>query len=179
MRFCHVGVVKAAFACVNHPTDRSKRLFSHSVGCRRELRSLGAFADCVTIIALKKKTAVIGTIWILSAVLNFGLNLVLIPYLGLIGAALTTFLAFLLAFVLTIYYSLRQFKFDVNYGFIVKSVCGSSIMALFLLFWNPSGLLSIVLSIALAAVIYLTILLVLRGLTIQEIKLIYRIYRGS
>jgi O-antigen/teichoic acid export membrane protein len=140
---------------------------------------IGASTMFFNILALKKKTAVIGTIWTLSAVLNFGLNLVLIPYLGLIGAALTTLLAYLLAFVLTTHYSLRQLKFDVNGGFIVKSVCGSSIMALFLLLWNPSGPLSIVLSIALAAVIYLTILLVLRGVTIQEIKLIYRIYKGS
>jgi O-antigen/teichoic acid export membrane protein len=140
---------------------------------------LGLYTVLVTILALKKKTSVVGMIWILSAVLNFGLNLILIPYLGLIGAALTTFLAFLLAFVLTTHYSLRQFKFDVNGGFIVKSVCGSSIMALFLFLWNPSGPLSIVLSIALAAVIYLTILLVLRGFTIREIKLIYRIYKGT
>jgi O-antigen/teichoic acid export membrane protein len=139
----------------------------------------GAYAVLVTIIALKKKTAVIGTIWMLSAVLNFGLNLVLIPYLGLVGAALTTFFAFLLAFVLTALYSLRFFKFDVNGGFIVKSVCGSSIMALFLLLWNPSGLLSIVLSIAVAAVIYLAVLLALRGFTIREFKLIYGIYKGS
>jgi len=139
----------------------------------------GAYSTIVIIIALKKRTAIIGTIWILSAVMNFGLNLVLIPYLGLIGAALTTFLAFLLAFLLTTHYSLRYFKFDFNYGFIVKSVCGSSIMALFLLLWNPSGLLSILLSIALAAVIYAAILLALRGFTIQELKLIYGIYRGS
>jgi O-antigen/teichoic acid export membrane protein len=139
----------------------------------------GAYAVLVTIIALKKKTGIIGTIWICSAALNFGLNLVLIPYLGLIGAALTTFLAFLLAFVLTTIYSLRYFKFDVNGGFIVKSVCGSSIMALVLLLWNPSGLFSIVLSITLAAAIYLTILLALRGFTIQEAKLIYGIYKGS
>jgi O-antigen/teichoic acid export membrane protein len=131
------------------------------------------------ILALKKRTALIGTIWMLSALLNFALNLVLIPYLGLLGAALTTFLAFVLAFALTTYHSLREFKFDVDGGFIVKSVCGSSIMALFLMLWNPFGLLSIVISIALATVIYLTILLVLRGLTIEELKLIYRIYRGS
>jgi O-antigen/teichoic acid export membrane protein len=140
---------------------------------------LGAYTVLVQIIALKKKTAIIGTIWMLSAALNFGLNLVLIPYLGLIGAALTTFLAFLLAFVLTTIYSFRYFKFDVNYGFILKSVCGSIIIALFLLLWNPSGLFSIVLSIALAAAIYLTILLALRGLTIGELKLIYNIYKGS
>ena len=140
---------------------------------------IGAYSVLVTIIALKKKTAIIGTIWILSAALNFGLNLVLIPYLGLIGAALTTFLAFLLAFVLTAIYSSRYFKFDVNGGFVAKSVCGSVIIALFLLLWNPSGLFSIALSIILAAAIYMTILLALRGFTIQETKLIYEIYKGS
>jgi O-antigen/teichoic acid export membrane protein len=140
---------------------------------------LGAYTVFVTIIVLKKKTAVVGTIWLLSAVLNFGLNLVLIPYLGLVGAALTTFLAYLLAFVLTALISFREFQFNLSVGFIVKSVCGSSIIALFLLLWNPSGLLSILLSIVLAAVIYLSILFVLRGLTIQEIKLIYQIYKGS
>jgi len=131
------------------------------------------------IITLKKKTGVIGTIWLLSAVLNFGLNLVLIPYLGLIGAALTTFLAFLLAFALTALYSFRYFKFDVKMGFIAKSFCGSGIIALFLLMWSPSGLFSILLSIVLAAVIYLIILFALRGFTLQEIKLLYGIYKGA
>jgi O-antigen/teichoic acid export membrane protein len=140
---------------------------------------IGANALFGIILSLRKKTAIIGTIWVLSAALNFGLNLVLIPYLGLIGAALTTFLAFLLAIVLITRYSFRYLKFDVNKGFIVKSVCGSSIMALFLLLWNPSGPLSILVSIALAAVIYLAILLALRGLTIREIKLIYKTYKGS
>lgn len=140
---------------------------------------LGAYTVFLMSLVMTKKTTVFGTIWLLSAALNFGLNLMLIPYFGLIGAALTSFLALLLAFVLTTHYSLRYFKFDVNKGFIVKSVCGSSIVALFLLVWNPSGLLSILLSIALAAVIYLTILLALRGFTIQEIKLVYRIYMGE
>ncbi|MGZ7112055.1 MAG: flippase, partial [Halobacteriota archaeon] len=69
--------------------------------------------------------------------------------------------------------------FDINYGFILKSLCGSCVIALFLLLWNPSGFLSIVVSVALAAVIYLIILLALRGLTLQEIKIVYRIYKGS
>jgi len=52
-------------------------------------------------------------------------------------------------------------------------------VALFLFLWGPSGFLSLVLSMVLAAAIYLTVLLMLRGFTIQEIKRIYRIYRGS
>ena len=140
---------------------------------------VGAYTVFVMVIRLEKKTAVIGAIWTLAAMLNFGLNLVLIPYFGLIGAALTTFLAFLLAFVLTTFYSFRYFKFDLNGRFIVKSICASSIMALFLFLWNPLGLVSILLSIALAAVIYLSLMLALRGLTIQELKLIYGLYKGS
>jgi O-antigen/teichoic acid export membrane protein len=140
---------------------------------------IGAYTVFVMVIQLEKKTAVIGAIWTLAAVLNFGLNLVLIPYLGLIGAALTTFLAFLFAFVLTTFYSFRYFKFDLNGRFIVKSICASSIMALLLFLWNPLGLVSILVSIALAAVIYLSIMLALRGLTIQELKLIYGLYKGS
>jgi O-antigen/teichoic acid export membrane protein len=140
---------------------------------------IGACSVTITVLALKKKTAIIGTIWMLSAALNFGLNVVLIPYLGVVGAALTTFLAFLLAFVLITIYSFRYFTFDVNGGFIVKSACGSSVIALFLLVWNPSGFFSIVLSIALAAVLYFAILFALRGFTIQETKLIYEVYKGS
>ena len=140
---------------------------------------IGASTMFANILALKEKTTIYGTIWIISALLNLGLNVVLIPYLGLIGAALATFLAFLFAFVSSSRYSLRQFTFDVNSGFIVKSICAWSIMSIVLLLWSLSGLLSIVLSIALGAIIYLTILLVVRGLTIQEIKFIYRIFKGS
>jgi len=139
---------------------------------------LGAYTVLAMPISLRKKTYVAGTIWIISASLNFGLNLVLIPYVGLIGAAIATFLAFLFAFVVATLYSRKFFTFDMNGWFIVKSVCGSGIIALFLLLWNPSGLVSILLSVALAAVIYLVIVFALRGFTLQEIKLIYRIYRG-
>jgi O-antigen/teichoic acid export membrane protein len=139
---------------------------------------LGAYTVISMPINLRKKTFIAGTIWIFSAALNFGLNIMLIPYVGFIGAALATFLAFLFAFVAAILYSLKFFTFDMNGWFIVKSVCSSGIIALFLLLWNPSGLVSILLSVALAAILYLTILLALRGITVREIKLIYRIYRG-
>lgn len=137
---------------------------------------VGAMAIVYLVLMLTKRTAVIGTIWILGAALNLGLNLILIPFLGLIGAALTTFLAFLLVSVLFTYYSLRALTFDVNSRFIVKSVCSSCVVGFFLLLWHPSGLLSIVLSVVCAAIIYLIILLALRGLTVRELKSIYRLY---
>jgi len=139
---------------------------------------LGAYQLFVQVVTLKKRTAAIGSVWIVCAALNFGANLVLIPLFGIVGAALTTLLAFLLAFVLTTVYSLRQFKFDVNGGFLLKSVCASIAISVGLFLWSPSALLNILVSIALAAAIYLGIMLVLRGFTIQEIKFFYDIFKG-
>jgi O-antigen/teichoic acid export membrane protein len=134
---------------------------------------VGAYEVVVQAIALKKKTARLGSIWVISAAVNFGLNLVLIPYLGIIGAAVTTLLAFACAFGLTTFYSLRYFKFDVNGSFILKSVGASIVISVILLVWNPTGLVNILLSIGFCAVIYLAIVFILKGLTLDEIKFFY------
>jgi O-antigen/teichoic acid export membrane protein len=139
---------------------------------------LGVYQLVMIVVVLKKKTAFIGGVWMTGAILNFGGNLILIPYLGIIGAALTSLLAFLLAFVLTTVYSLRQFKFDVNSRFILKSVCVSIVMSAFLLLWNPAGLFNVLLSIALAAGVYVGILFVLKGFTVQEVRFFYSIFKG-
>lgn len=139
---------------------------------------LGAYTLFVQVITLKKKTAIVAIVWTSSAAFNFGANLIIIPYFGIIGAALTTFIAYLFAFVLTTVYSLKQFKFDVNSRFILKSVSVCVVISVFLLLWNPSGLLNVLLSISLATIIYIGILFMLRGFTVEEITFFYRIFKG-
>lgn len=140
---------------------------------------LGAYEVLLQAIAMKKKTALLGSIWVISAAMNFGLNLILIPYMGIIGAAVTTFLAFACAFVLTTVYSRRYFAFDVNGWFILKSVSASLAVSAFLLVGTPAGLLSILLSIGFSTVIYLSILFVLKGFTVEEVKFFYGVLKGS
>jgi hypothetical protein len=48
----------------------------------------------------------------------------------------------------------------------------------FLLLWNPTGLVSILLSVSVAAVIYIGILFVLRGFTIEEVRFFYNVFKG-
>jgi O-antigen/teichoic acid export membrane protein len=50
----------------------------------------GAYAVISHILTLKKKTTIAGAIWIMAAILNLGLNLILVPYMGILGAAITT-----------------------------------------------------------------------------------------
>ena len=137
----------------------------------------GAYVVLVQVVMLKKKTAFIGAVWVAAAALNFGGNLILIPYFGIVGAALMTSLAFALAFGLTAVYSLKQFKFDISAGFILKSVFASILISVFLLLWMPSGLANVLLSISLAGGMYLGILFVLKGFTIQEITFFYGVFK--
>ncbi|MGZ4851650.1 MAG: oligosaccharide flippase family protein [Halobacteriota archaeon] len=140
---------------------------------------IGACEIFILPLMLTKKTAFTGAVWIVSAALNFGLNLVLIPYLGIIGAALTTLVAALCAFVSTMVYSLRHFTFDLNKTFILKSVIASVIPAPLLFLWGPHTLISLLLSICSYAVSYFAILLLSRGVTLTELRFFLHALTGA
>ncbi len=102
------------------------------------------------------------------------------PLFGIVGAAATTLLAYLCAFVLATFYSLRLFAFDVSGRFILKSVGASIAGSIILLLWNPSRLPSIFAAILLFAALYLGMLFLMRGITVYEIKFFLRAFaRGE
>jgi O-antigen/teichoic acid export membrane protein len=45
---------------------------------------LGAYAVIAQIIVLEKKTKITGAIWVMAAILNLGLNLIFVPYIGIL-----------------------------------------------------------------------------------------------
>ena len=140
---------------------------------------VGAYEVIVLILWLKKRTAFVSAAWTIGALVNFGLNLLLIPFLGIIGAALTTLLAYACTFALIAAFSFQQFRFNISTSFIVKSVCASLVMSLVLLVWGPAGPLPVLVAIPLSATVYLGTLFVLRGLTIQEIKFFYTMFAAA
>jgi O-antigen/teichoic acid export membrane protein len=130
---------------------------------------LGAYGVISQVIILEKKTKITGKIWILAAILNLGLNFVFIPYIGIIGAAITTLVSFLIGFVFASYYSFKMFKFSTNPGFILKSIFSSLLMCSVIIKLNPLGLLEIIFSIVTGAIIYFVALLLLKSFDIKEI----------
>jgi O-antigen/teichoic acid export membrane protein len=130
----------------------------------------GVWSIIAIVLTFEKRTAIIGTIWVLGAALNIGLNLVLVPYFGIIAAALTTLLGYGFIFGLTAMYSIRRMTLDVDFGFILKSIFASIVISSFVLVWHASGLLSISALIVICAVVYTAILFVLKGFTASEIR---------
>lgn len=122
------------------------------------------------VLIFKNKTKIIGTIWTLAALLNFGLTIILVHYIGLIGAATATLIGYIFIFVIITHYSLNEFKIDFEILFIIKSIIASFIMSLLIYFFNPTGILNILMVIMASAVIYFVILILLKGITLKEIK---------
>ena len=132
----------------------------------------GVYAVIAQIIALKKKTKITGTIWMGSAFLNLGLNFIFIPRFGILGAAITTLIAYTLAFILTWHYSFREFQFEIGWKFIMKSIFASILTALFIAWFNPTGLTKTIIAILLGALIYGILMFLLKGINKKEINLL-------
>ena len=130
----------------------------------------GIYNIFVQIIILKKKTKIAGAIWIGAAFLNLGLNFIFIPKFGILGAALTTLLAYTLAFALAWHYSFREFQFEIDWKFILKSVFASILMTLFIIWFSPIGLLKTIIAIISGALLYGILILLFKGFNKKEIE---------
>lgn len=129
----------------------------------------GVFIIFEKVIYLEKKTKTIGKIWMFAAVLNLGLNILIIPYIGIIGAAGTTLLSFIVGLCLIAYYSSKYLKFDVNFRFISKSLFASILMSLIVISWDPVNLFDALVMIGICAVFYFVVLTLLKGFAKEEI----------
>ena len=129
----------------------------------------GVYAIIGNVLVLEKKTQIIGTIWIIAAVLNLGLNILLVPYYGILAAALTTLIAYTIAFILTLKYSTKYVQFDLI--FILKSVTASILMTALIILINPQNLLNIIITVIISAAVYFGLIIILKGINNQEIIL--------
>ncbi|KGK98393.1 polysaccharide biosynthesis protein [Methanococcoides methylutens] len=129
----------------------------------------GSYSIITQIIIMEKKTKITGIIWILSAALNLGLNFVLIPYIGIIGAAVATLFAFAVCFASTSYFSFKLFKFNIDFVYIFKCLFASLVMCFVIIEFNPSGTFDVLATIAVSVVVYFVLLGLLKGFKKDEI----------
>ncbi len=131
------------------------------------------------IILLVKKTRITGTIWIACALVNLGLNILVVPRLGILGAAITTVIAYALVMGLTTYYSLKEFRFTIDWRFVAKALIASSIMSLAIWRISPQETSTTILAVIAGAAIYGVVLLLLKGFSKEELKFFKKLFQRS
>ena len=130
-------------------------------------------------IILKNKTKIIGIIWIIAAIINLFLNIMVVPYWGIIGAAAVTLISYSVAFIITLYYSSKFFKFNYNPYFIIKSIIASLIMSIIIIRLNPQGPLKVMLTILISVIIYMITLYLMKGIDKKEVKFLKKLFQRT
>ncbi|MDY6833747.1 MAG: flippase [Chloroflexota bacterium] len=128
---------------------------------------------------LARKSRLIGIIWTVTAICNLSLNIVVVPWLGILGAALTTLIAYSFQFILGIYYSWKELPFRIEWAFIAKSVTASAIMTLVVWGISPHGNLATILAIVVGIAIYAIAIILMKGFSREEVSFFKGLLMGT
>jgi O-antigen/teichoic acid export membrane protein len=140
---------------------------------------LGVYVIISHILIAVRKTRVMAIIWGLAASVNLSLNILIVPQIGILGAAITTLIAYALVLVLVAYYSFKEFTFHIEWVFILKSLAASAIMSLVIWKIAPKETVTVLLTVALGIVIYVASLYLLKGFNKKEIKFFRGLFQGG
>lgn len=130
----------------------------------------GVYGFYSQIIVLEKKTRILGFIWFISAIINIILNILFIPYIGILGAAIMTLISYIIALVLTVLFTKNDSMINVNLKMIFKIIIASILMTSIISICNPKDVSIILTTIILGSAIYFTIILMLGVINKDEIK---------
>jgi len=136
----------------------------------------GVFQIAINITHLVKKTKFNFYIHVVAALLNIVFNFILIPSIGILGAAIATLISYIVMVIACMHISFKHISFDMSYIFIGKCVVASSIMSGLILLLAPNNVMELLISVGLGAVIYPIILLSLKGFSKNELNMIKDLY---
>ena len=123
---------------------------------------MGMYGITNNILILEKNTMILGKLWIIVAISNIVLNLILVPHLNIIGAAIATLLCYILAFSVTAIASRKTMKLPFNGKEILKIAIASAIMGIVVYMMHPNGIINVLISIAVGVIVYFAIIFILK-----------------
>lgn len=119
-----------------------------------------------------KKTGILAKAVFIAGTLNIVLNIIFIPYFGIIAAAATTLFAYIVLGGMYFYTSREYLKFNINPSFVIRSILSSIIMVVAIYVLNPLGIIKILLAIGVGVIVYFLILFLLKGIGRKEVEII-------
>jgi O-antigen/teichoic acid export membrane protein len=132
----------------------------------------------INTLLIVKKTKAQTYINIAAAVSNVLINLLLIPSIGIVGAALSTLLSYFFMAVLCIHMSLKYFKHEFYFHDTAKSILSSLTMYLFISYFDISNINKIFEVTGIGVLVYLFGMLLLGGFNDFELSLIKKYLFG-
>lgn len=137
----------------------------------------GLFQIIINITLLCKKTKYNFWVQVSSALLNIALNFILIPLIGIIGAAIATLFSFILMFILAHIVSIKYLRFKIDIVFILKIILSSILMGVIVFLLEEQ--INLIFQILGGIIIYFVLCYVLKVFNKKEISFFKNIIRFS
>ena len=131
------------------------------------------------ILAMVKKTKIIGALLMVAAIVNMTLNIIFVPLIGILGAAISTLVSFLILSLLMYYLAISNIKFGLGLKFILKSLLASFVISFLIFEYNPTGMINVLISIGFATGVYFGLLTLLKGFSKDELKFLKSLFKIS
>ena len=123
---------------------------------------LGIYQINLYIIYLIEKTKFMPIIVGLSALVNIIINILLIPKIGIIGAAISTVLSYALLSLIVLIWANKSVGYNFDYVFISKTIISSFLMLLVIKFIPVHDMLTLIIAILVGTTIYVALSLILK-----------------
>jgi O-antigen/teichoic acid export membrane protein len=130
--------------------------------------TLSGVAEAV--IGLVRRTWVFPLVYGFCALFNLILNVLLIPQIGILGAAISMLIAYLTLPVMTFAISSRYLLPPTDILAVAKSITASVVMSLVIWRLKPGAPIELAFSVMLGTTTYFVVLLLLRGFGKNEIR---------
>lgn len=139
---------------------------------------LGVFQINIFIIHLVEKTRWIAPMIILGALVNVIFNIILIPKIGIIGAAISTIISYIVLSTIVLIWAKKKLDYSIDYKFICKIILATSFMTICLKLFVVQSLLNIIMVSIIGAIIFGLVLWFLRTFSDGEKRFFKRIFSG-
>ncbi len=112
---------------------------------------------------------------IFGASANVSINIVLIPRIGIIGAAISTLVSFIILGIATTFWARKVIKYKISFKFLLKIIIASLIMGLCINSIKTDNIISVILTMIIGVAIYFLGLFIMRSFSPQDKELIKKI----
>lgn len=138
----------------------------------------GIYQINVYIVLLVKQTRWLPLMIAVAATINAGLNLVLIPRVGIMGAAISTIVSyFVLAAIVTVW-ARRTINYKTDIKFLAKVIAAALLMTLCLSFIKINGISGIMMAVVVGVIVFALGLFLFRSFSRRDIELVKEIIAG-
>jgi len=131
----------------------------------------GVFQIVINITLLTRRTQYNVLIQFVAALSNLLMNIAFIPLFGLMGAAYSNLISFLIMAGLSIYICFKFLTFDFNVRFIFKSLFASFLMGCVVVYINPQTILGLFVALCSGIIAYFIVIILTKGLNNKELKM--------